>query len=505
MNRHMKNAPKRLQQGVSTLLIAMLLLAILTIITLFAARFGVSEQRTSGNEYRYKMAFHVAEAGLQQSMEYIKLNTAEMVSTTSGGWLYSLNPKWQPCDQATTMTPDPCMAEPDAFRRSGMYRYVGAGSGVLPVDLVMPKFDATNNVNQVGGFNAAYKSFAALCLLDMSNPASPQCALNPATRGDFYVTVVSQGTLEDENTVATVKQSYGTFRLLGLAPEAPLIAASSSALGNTQIVPNPNAGGFGVPVSIWSKGNALVGGAGGASFATCHLGEWLTTGSPSLQDQLNGVCADCSCNQLCPGYGLLSGKSSSSCSGGNGPFESEDILDNDGGAKPADDKVVDVVASDFPTSLFAYVFRKSCNQEFSTNCPEAQKFLTENAKKIPSTATADCSALNQSSRGLYWNTGTCSLNQAQIGTLERPVVLVSDTDVSLAANTRFFGIIFVRGGSGFNGAGGGQVYGAVVLEGDAAIAGGPTIVYNKAVLANIGNSSDFVRYGPISGSWSDSL
>ena len=52
----------------------------------------------------------------------------------------------------------------------------------------------------------------------------------------------------DENAAATVKQSYGTFRLLGNSPAAPLIAASAQGRGNAQINPNPNGGGFGNPL-----------------------------------------------------------------------------------------------------------------------------------------------------------------------------------------------------------------------------------------------------------------
>ena len=513
MNNHLRNHPPRRQRGVSTLLIAMLLLAIVTLITLFAARYGVSEQRTSGNEYRYKMAFHVAETGLQQSMEYIKLNTAKMLSTATGGWLNPANMQWRPCTEATTMVPDPCLAEADVFRRAGMYRYVGGTSGVLPVAAVMPKLDAAADANKVGDFTAGYQSYAALCQLDMTIPTAPQCSLAPNTRGDFYITVVSRGTLSGEDSVATVKQSFGTFRLLGLTPDAPLIAASSSALGNTQIVPNPDAGGFGIPVSIWASGNAAVGGSGGASFATCQLGEWLDSGTPTSQDRINGICLDCTCNSLCPGYGLLSGKYPSSCSGGTGaPLEGEDILDNDGNAdgsgtvvSDANPKVQNVKAQDFPKSLFAYVFGVSCDQAYSAGCPDATQYLTDYARPIPSTGVADCSQLDSNSGGLYWVSMDCGLPSADVGSLERPVVLVSDGPVSIAANTRVFGIIFVRSGMGFNASGGGQVYGSVILEGNAAITGGPTIVYNKAVLANVRNSPDFVRYGPIAGSWSDSL
>ena len=115
------------QQGLSTLLIAILLLAIVTIITIFAARFGIFEQRMSSNDYRYKMAFQASEAGLNQSMEFIRMSTAEMLSPAGEGWLAPGDPRWQPCTEALpgTMALDPCLAEPNAARRAEMYRYVG--------------------------------------------------------------------------------------------------------------------------------------------------------------------------------------------------------------------------------------------------------------------------------------------------------------------------------------------------------------------------------------------
>lgn len=503
MSRLVRNHPPRRQRGISTLLISMLMLAILTVITLFAARYGVSEQRTSANEYRYKMAFHVAETGLNRSLEYIKVNTAKMLSTAAGGWLFPTAMQWQPCSVAkpSGMVLDPCDAELDGTRRAGMYRYVGASNGVLPVAASMPKLDTAANADKVGVFAAGYQSYAALCRLDTTNPDAPQCSLAPATNGEFYVTVVSRGSLTNEDSIAIVKQSFGTYHLLGLAPAAPLIAAASSALGAAEIVPNPDGGGFGVPISIWTKGNAQVPASGGASFATCHLGEWLANGAP--EDPVSGICSNCNCRTLCPGYGLLSGKSDAACSGGNGPFEGEDILDNDGGVviSDANPQVQNVLPQDFPTSLFAYVFGVDCNQTYSAGCDEATNYLAS-AQQLGT----GCSSLNDSSGGLYWNrSGSCSLNVAQIGSLERPVVLVSDTAVSIQASTKFFGIIFVRGDITSAFSGNGKVYGSVILEGNASMTGGPSIVYNKAVLANMRNSPDFVRYGAIPGSWSDSL
>ena len=199
------------QRGLSTLLIAILLLAIVTIMTIFAARFGIFEQRISANDYRYKMAFQASEAGLNQSMEFIKMSTSEMLSTVSGGWLDPTDPSWMPCTDALPagMDVDPCLAEPDTGRRDDMYRYVGnaasAQDGVLPVGAMMPELGEAGDA--VDEFQAQYTSYATLCRLDMTVPTTPRCSLNPSTGDTFYVTVVSRGTLPDENAVAIDRKS----------------------------------------------------------------------------------------------------------------------------------------------------------------------------------------------------------------------------------------------------------------------------------------------------------
>lgn len=504
MNTIRTNPPSR-QRGISTLLFAMLFLAILTVVTLFAARVGLSEQRTSGNEYRYKMAFQVAESGLNQSIEYLKGSTENLTSKVTGGWLFDGDPHWQPCTVAkpVSMTFDPCEQLPTApvNVRSGSYRYVGptasAKTGKLP--LVVP--DASKSVGEgavAPGFASSFETYATLCRLDLSllPGGAPFCSTSPSREGTYYVTVVSVGSLSGENASAVVKQSFGTFRLFGRGPDVPLIAAGTvNALGNSQLIPNPDAGGFGIPVSVWTKGNAEI---DQASFATCQLGEWMAnygTPAPSADDVVNGVCASCVCNGLCPGSGLLSGDASS-CPTAKSKLEGEDILDLDGNNSDASPKVRD--HKYFPSDLFAYVFGVP-----SGAAEEA--FLNDNAKPL-----ADCATLTTASKGLYWYQGAaeCGLG-GDAGTLQRPVVLVSDKPVRLKANMKFFGIIFVRAEAGSGSLllanGGGQVYGSVILEGNGGLHGNPTIVYNKAVLQNILNSPDFVRYGPIPGSWSDTI
>lgn len=487
--------PRRRQRGVSTLLIAMLLLAILTVIAIFSVNVGLFEQRTSGNEYRYKLAFQTAETGINQSIEYLRGNTRSMLSTASGGWLPpATTARWQSCTDPlpTGMALDPCLAESDSTRRANMFRYVGSTNGVLPVASMMSGAASITTSGGGANFATSYQSFATLCRLDMTIPEKPVCSSAPTNEGTFYVTIVSRGQLTDESAEAVVKQSFGTFRLLGAVPAAPLIAAgTATGLGNAQIVPNPDAGGFSVPVSIWSSGNAKI---DQASFASCQLGEWLAnygTPAPTSADLLDGVCESCTCNGLCPGYGLLSGDAKS-CAVAKDKIEGEDILDKDSHYSDASPKVRD--STNFPTDLFEYVF--------DVPSAQADDYLAKYAKPL-----ADCASLNATSEGLYWYKGTdCKLG-TDVGSLQYPVVLVSDGVVTLSANSTYFGILFVRSKAGtgelLKASGGGQVYGSVILEGEASIAGNPTIVYNKAVLQNISNSPAFVRYGPIPGSWSD--
>lgn len=503
MNHLLRNHPRRRQHGVSTLLVAMLLLAILTIITLFAARYGVNEQRTSGNEYRYKMAFHVAEAGLAQSIEFFKGTSRQLVSTVSGGWLFDGDPHWEPCIVSFTGKVDPCDQLPDDVA-AGSYRYIGPDaanqSGVLPVS------DIAGVTDQVGGFKSSFKSYATLCRLDLTLPTNPTCSLSPSNEGTFYVTVVSVGTLDDENTTASTKQSFGTYRLLGRAPDAPLIAAGSiEAKGNVQIVPNPNAGGFGVPVSIWSSGNAIFGdeGSPSASPGSCHLSPWLANDGGKFGDDLDdnlldGVCASCSCDQLCPETGgLISGKVANCTVADDNALEGEDILDVDGFSE-ASPKLKD--SKTFPADLFAYVF--------GVPDSDAVDYLKKNALEIP-----NCSDLGPDSTGLYWVTGpgaACKLG-ANVGSVQNPVVVVSDVPVDTVAGGQFFGIVFVRsvatatGGDLISANGGAQFYGSIILQGAGRLGGNPQIIYNRAVLQNVLNAPAFLRYAVIPGSWSDTI
>lgn len=496
-----KSNPPRLQQGVSTLLVAMLFLAILTVVALFGAKVGLSEQRTSGNEYRYKLAFQVAESGLGQAIEFMKSNSRNLVNSATGGWLHDGDPYWVPCTVSFSGAVDPCAQLPAAVA-AGSYRYVGPTSSDKSGRLPLTKVQS----GTVGGFASDFDAFATLCRLDTSVPGNPFCSLSPSSEGTYYVTITSVGRLTNENATASVRQAFGTFRLLGRAPDAPLIAAGTvEALGNSQLVPNPNAAGFGIPVSVWSKLSATI---DQASFATCHLSSWLANGSlgSDARDSLvDGVCKDCTCNGLCPETGGLISGDAKSCAVAKDKLEGEDILDVDSNYSDASPKLRD--SKYFPPDLFAYVF--------GIPGSNSDDYLNKNAKQV-----ATCDPASFAGGGLFWYRGSadCDMGGGIVGSVQDPVVLVSDAPVLTKAGGQFFGIIFVRSKyqdgtptpaasakEYIKSVGGAQFYGAVLLDGKGSLAGNPSIVYNKAVLQNVLNSPSFIRYAAIPGTWSDTI
>ncbi len=88
------------QTGAVTMFSAVLILILLTEMIIYAVQVGVFEQRKSSNEMRQKEAFHIADAGIQFSREFIRANIPEAASAESGGWLDAASLHWQKCSEA---------------------------------------------------------------------------------------------------------------------------------------------------------------------------------------------------------------------------------------------------------------------------------------------------------------------------------------------------------------------------------------------------------------------
>ena len=176
---------------------------------------------------------------------------------------------------------------------------------------------------------------------------------------------------DDAEAKVTIQQEALIGRAVAGTPDAPLtVAASMGSGGNFVVGANPNGGGPGVPLSIWSKGSVTV----GSSSSTCSLQQFS-------EDQ-------CQSNTY-----------SDNKSGAG-----SDILQNDSG---------------FPANLMAYLFGFTTEDQILTVINQLG-----HEKMNPS----ECGNFDASSRGMYLveGPGSCNLNPTGniIGSEEHPVVII---------------------------------------------------------------------------------
>lgn len=516
----------RAQRGMTTLLVAMLLLAILTVVTLLALQVGVFEQRTVGAENRQRMVEQVADAGLNQAAEFLKAQSRDVTRL----WMATGTSRWTRCNRADAAWP--CGAEPDADRRERLFRYQfgtdDAGTPNLDERFVFVSQAGAGGVTGIGGFTSNYAVGGLLCMVDNSDPINPDCAttVDPARgwAGPIAVTLVSRSTIAGENAAGTAKVTIGSFRAINGPPDVPIIASGTvGGLGSGEVVPAPNAGGFGVPLSIWANSDVEI--TDGGAMQTCHLGEFLsnyTSGAPTQFDGIT-VCSSCRCNGLELDRGLLSGKVTGN-GAGSSQYEGIDVLDVDGSTAvspqgslpdatyfpfhPLDDS-----ANSLDDSLFEYIFGAENSTEADSTLVDADgnglddgRDFLEGVSTIL-TATS-CAALDASSTGLFYAPpGVSCRISGTLGSPSNPIAVVVDGDMDIQANTVIYGMVFVKRSIGQAAevriAGGLQVYGALVSEGNVVIRGSPQFIFNETVLANMAFSPGFQRFGVLPGSWSD--
>lgn len=531
-------APQPLfQRGLSTLLISILLLLIASIIVLFSASVNFSEVRTGGNNYRSLRAFDSAQQAVNLGIEYLRENRSRIASTGAGGWLEPDLEQWELCPAAGAAADDfPCNAEPDSTKRSRMWRYRGGIAQPvearyrlpIPQPLELPEIDRTGD----GGADAndpdlRYRVGALLCLVVPPDPAPPGPPPAPECAGDpidpigggrlqasaFAVTVVARAAVmsadaepddlpetvgSDGRSLAearsTIAHVYSSYRLVSDGPEAPLIAANQFNLtGTFDIVPNPNAGGFGIPISIWS--GSMMDWSGTSK--TCHRQDFFAS-SPDQVEEIDGilVCDQCQC----PNGGSITYKDQ-----GNW-VKGRDILDSTGNNQITG-------AQNFPDDLFQYLFGvpklDAAGNARWTEVRDRSTLLGANCSGDDLSPTC-CADLGRRSSGLFWADSACAVSQSQVGTPLAPILLVAEQNVTVQSEL-LFGVVFKfsRPGDGtvydlrLNG--GGTLYGAYMVDDNGAgtLNGNFALVYDADVMRNLANAPGFLRLGPLPGSWTD--
>jgi len=236
------------QRGAVALLVSIILLIGITLITVFASRIGVMDQRISANEKRHSEAYAAAEAGLEETLSYVRYALANGRDLYDTGLLHA-------CDGS------------EAFSNGETYSCDVGGIFTHVYDIntgtaIIEKLSMVTNLD-VG-------SFSSYIFYDDS-------------KGE--ITVVSQGNSEDGTGSSTIQNAIGKVSLLTTGPIPPIMAPLSSLSGNFTVVPNPNlkVAGSGVPISAWVATFEVT---GGGSFASCHSGDYLYSASG------NDICTD---------------------------------------------------------------------------------------------------------------------------------------------------------------------------------------------------------------------
>jgi hypothetical protein len=559
----------------NALFVAIILLLLASVITLLTLRVGVFEQRTSGNDQRAKLIAQVAEAGIAQGAEFFRLNPGALAAD-SGNWVAcSANDESFPCGSIPDMDVDDG-AGGTVKRRGTMYYWSnGTSPGdinndgtsndvfdqrMLPLASVVP---AEGMIEEVGNFDqVSYGVGVVLCRVAI--PGSPgeatRCTHDETEQSSTLVyNFVSVASLPGEGTRTTVSQMLGQYLIFNPDSNKPPIVASGSVdvTGTLQLVTNPNAGGYGVPVSVWTRKDVDKTGTPN----TCYYDEFIRYGGGSAE-WVGGetkvlVCDDCSC---------AGDKSLSYDASGNLQDEGIDILDIDGNtpATPQGKQVnYDVKPEEFPCDMFEFVFgvraREDLDGDFfcesrvpkvsytsasgvtaTLNVDEA--FLYSNSDYIipradgvsvnghvapwtslaspaqkalpapyPNAGGNDGSGLS----GIVWCQQNCDIKN-DLGTPDRPVLLVVDGAITMNGG-RVFGLILLRsleegaldpstgGSADLKINGNVTVYGSVVIQGQVQKANGnAAVVYNEDVFRNLANSIP-PKDSNLPGAWTDRL
>jgi len=485
LNPHLRR-PDR-QKGGLTIFSAVILLSLLVLMLVYSTRVQQSEQRVSANEYRQKIAFHAAESAVEQATEYILANSSRVLSADPealpdgaggmrAGWFNATAGVWVACP-ADAADDHPCGGSVPAANMSSSYFYDD------PTTTTLGKFDSIPINTGMLPTESVAKASAVLCQLDYDNPVGG-CMVAPSEGDDvsqssFVITVLSYGYADctdptDTDTCqvsATVAQPISNYFVTRGAPTVPLTARTTfPPTGTVEIVPNPNAGGVGVPVSVWANANdeCSTGEAalGSGDWATCEYHEWYET---------DEIPADMICSA--PSCSCASSEAISYTVG------TEDMM----GIDLLED-------ANFPCDLFAFFF----------GVPESQYQVVKSAARV----IPDCDGLDSDSHGIYWVSGAeCRLDGTNVvGSPKRPVMLISAAQTTtFTGDNNIFGVIFITDveapDAEWNASGTNIVYGSVIVDAllDSFV-GTFKVIYNAdaSLLATGANG-----IGTLSGGWRD--
>lgn len=518
-----------LRERGSTLLVAVVILLLASLMALMAMSVGVFEQRSSGNDLRAKIVHQVAEAGLAQGFEYLMRANPQ--------WLDD-DALWESCVGVNEF---PCTAVPPA-QKDNMFRLKATGYTVdgLNAKLTSHMLQLPAALTGAGLQDVAYGVAPVLCrVLNPVSGTTINCSAGSANLSDRrVVTFVSVAQLRGDSGRTTLTQTVAKSSLLAQGAGVPALIATGNVhpSGNGDVVAMGDAAGdgegSGLNISVWTRLDVDT----KSAFGTCDRRTFLQS-SPGVS--LNDPdWREKSVDGGCPKKG----------------DEGWDVLDVDVGTQVGTN--MNVVPKEFPCDLFEYAFGvkawenksgdadfcetrlarvatfvvpgsngKTCT-ELGVECPYPDEvFLYTNASQIigddKGWARADQIKANPdgSSSGLIWCKAGCDNGPpgkpAEVGSPTNPVVFVVDGEMQ-TNGTIFYGMLFMRdpnatvdestgGIASFKQNGSkAAVFGSVFIQGEFENgSGNGPVVGDNEIMKALANNPRLAQFDTLRGGWTD--
>ena len=417
------------QRGAAALITAVILLIGVTLVIIFAARVGILDQKISGNEVRHKEAFANAEAGLEQAASFLRANPALHEGDTADGWA-----------SCTGLT------------------------SVFPCNIA-----------------GAQLVFATVASSAISSSVQTLAAISDA---DSYLVKTAAGTIavgqgvSDDGTGAAVAQvTYAQASLVTPGDLPPLMLPSGSLSGNFNVVPNPNGGGPGVPISIWAKDTLDT---SGSNWKTCDHGEFKHGSSVCMDAKGDGATGDdwlaCSC----------------------------DVERSNSGEVGED--IVLYSAADFPNSPFAFDFGGA--PDISAADVVTLKAEIKARAQATGLLLADCTNLvsefaSLTTSALVWVEGDCSIgSNITVASRDKPIILVVEGELRVNAGAETWGILVGLADFVLNG--GPVIHGSAISDVPSSLTNGTySQVYDESVLLGLRDDTVNTDITKMQYSWRD--
>lgn len=420
-----RNRTSRFEEGAATLIVAVMLLIGVTLVGLFAARIGVLDQRISGNEYRHKEAFANAEAALEQAASYLRANPVLHEGNTADGW--------NSC--AGNETIFPC----DVSGAEMLFGDIVSGAAVSAVDQITAQTNSESHL---------VKTASGIVALGV-------------------------GATEDQTGAAMAQVEYAKASLLQPGELPPLMMPSGDLSGNFNIVPNPNGGGPGVPISIWASTDTDT---SGSNWKTCHHDQFRD----------GGVCMDIK------GDGVT-GDDWQNCKCGDEISNSTDVNSD----------IVFYPPDKFPDSPFVYVFGEPGVDDPATLQAEVKARAQSTGLVLPNCDTIDSDFADLTGSALVWVEGDCKIgSNIVVGNRDKPIILVVEGDIHVNAGMELWGIFL--GLANFTLNGGPVIHGSAISEIESDLTNGTySQVYDESVFSNLTDDTINIDIAKVSYSWRD--